>query len=339
MSVVVDLAREGSTAPVRIVMLPPAYAAPEDFVEAGFVSAVRARGLAIDLVFADLQARHVTDDSLTAQVWELITPARAKNTRVWLGGISLGGYGVWEVARRYPKHFAAVVPVCGGIYWPYAPERGWLPPQERAQGERAFSPLPEHPLEPELPEEYARALGKTPVWMFHGADDPVVSPRQSEIMFEAIKEEHGDVRLWEYAGWQHNVWEKAYAEPGLPTWLLAHRLSEVTPVYAEKTLVPVHPVPVRLNPAVYDAYAGDYVSAGVLEVTIFRQGDGLFARNHVGQVSELLPETATTFFYPHGGASRLAFQKTPGGAVKGILFRDDRHEEVWDRRDTPERGR
>ncbi len=47
--------------------------------------------------------------------------------------------------------------------------------------------------------------------MFHGLDDPVVAPKQSEIMFEAIKAEHGDVRLWEYAGWQHNVWEKAYA--------------------------------------------------------------------------------------------------------------------------------
>lgn len=233
--------------------------------------------------------------------------------RVYLTGISLGGYGVWEVARRYPHRFAAVVPVCGGIYWPYEPDRR---------------------SDADLPEDYARALGRTPVWMFHGADDPVVLPRQSEVMFDAIKAAHGDVRLWEYAGWQHNVWEKAYAEPELPRWLLAHRLSEVpaSPVFAERLLVPVHPVPVKLNPAVYDAYVGEYTDAGVVVATIFRQGDQLFSRNRFDQVTELLPESATSFFYPHGGATRILFQKTPAGVVKGILFSDDRHQEVWDKR-------
>jgi pimeloyl-ACP methyl ester carboxylesterase len=106
-SVVVDLAREGSTAPVRIVMLTPAYACAADFVAAGFASAVRTRGLAIDLVFAELEARHVTDDSLTAQVWELITPV-ASPTRVWLGGISLGGYLALCAAQSDPGALAGL---------------------------------------------------------------------------------------------------------------------------------------------------------------------------------------------------------------------------------------
>ena len=108
MSVVLDLARTGSAAGVRIVMLPPAYAAAGDFVRAGFVSAVRARGLAIDLVFAGLEARHVTDDSLTAQVWELIDPTRVHGTRVWLGGISLGGYIALCAAQSDPGALAGL---------------------------------------------------------------------------------------------------------------------------------------------------------------------------------------------------------------------------------------
>jgi hypothetical protein len=116
--------------------------------------------------------------------------------------------------------------------------------------------------------------------------------------------------------------------------LLAHRLAEVpaSPVFAEKILVPVHPVPVKVNPAIYDAYVGEYFDTGVLQVTIYRQGDQLFSRNHLGQVNELLPETPTTFFYSHGGASRFVFQKSASGSVKSILFYDDRHEEAWERR-------
>ncbi len=107
MSVVVDLARQGSTAPVRIVMLTPAYATADDFVEAGFSRAVRSRGLALDLVFAELKAQHVTDDSLTAQVWELIPRASAAS-QVWLGGISLGGYLALCAAQANPGALAGL---------------------------------------------------------------------------------------------------------------------------------------------------------------------------------------------------------------------------------------
>jgi pimeloyl-ACP methyl ester carboxylesterase len=100
-SAIIDLARAGSSAAVRIVMLPPAYAVAADFVTAGFVTAVRGRGLAIDLVFADLEARHLTDGSLTGQVWDLIRPVHGQ-ARVWLGGISLGGYVALAAAQADP---------------------------------------------------------------------------------------------------------------------------------------------------------------------------------------------------------------------------------------------
>ncbi len=234
--------------------------------------------------------------------------------RVILTGISLGGYGVWEIARTYPHRFAALVPVCGGVFWSYRPER-WREVDT-------------------LPAEYARAVGRTPTWIFHGSDDPVVKPQQSVLMFQALKAEGGDVRFWEYAGIKHNVWDRAYAEPQLPRWLLAQRLSAIPRLAAaaEQILVPVHPVPAKVDPGVYSAYVGEYEDQGVVIETVFRQGDRLMARNQTGDVAELLPESAATFFYPTGGTRRLTFERDAVGRVTGIRFRDDRHEEFWERK-------
>ncbi|HZZ37840.1 MAG TPA: prolyl oligopeptidase family serine peptidase [Acidobacteriaceae bacterium] len=234
--------------------------------------------------------------------------------RVTLTGLSLGGYGVWEMARAYPHRFAALVPVCGGVFWSYQPER-WREANT-------------------LPAEYARAVGRTPVWMFHGSDDPIVSPRQSRLLYEALKAERGDVRFWEYAGIKHNVWDRAYAEPQLPRWLLAQRLSAIPRLSpaAEQILVPIHPVPAKVDPGMYSAYVGEYEDQGEVVATVFRLGDRLFARNPIGDVAELLPESATTFFYPTGGTRRLTFERDTEGRVTGIRFRDDRHEEFWERK-------
>ena len=234
--------------------------------------------------------------------------------RTYLSGLSLGGYGVWEIAKTYPHRFAALVPVCGGVFWSYRPDR-WREVNS-------------------LPAEYARAVGRTPVWMFHGADDPVVSPRQSQLMFDALKASGGDVRYWAYAGVKHQVWDRAYAEPQLPRWLLAQRLSTVARLApaAEEVLVPVHPVPAVVDPSVYNNYAGDYEDQNVVIATISRQGNKLMIRNQIGETTELLPESATTFFYPTGGTRRLTFERDAEGRVTGISFRDDRHEEFWERR-------
>ena len=90
----------------------------------------------------------------------------------------------------------------GGVFWSYEPDR-W---QEASV----------------LPAEYARAVGRTPVWLFHGSLDNVVAPRQSELMFDAFKAAGGNIRLWIYQGLKHDCWTRAYDEPELPRWLLAH---------------------------------------------------------------------------------------------------------------------
>jgi hypothetical protein len=234
--------------------------------------------------------------------------------RLYLTGLSLGGYGTWEIAKNWPHHFAAIVPVCGGVFWSYQADR-WREVNT-------------------LPEEYARVVGRTPTWIFHGGDDPVVVVRQSQLMFQALKAEGGDVRFWEYAGVKHNVWDRAYAEQQLPRWLLAQRLSTISKLSpaAEEIVVPLHPVPAIIDYSLYNLYAGEYEDQGAVVATVYRDGNKLMEKNQIGETTELLPETTTAFFYPTGGPRRLTFERDQEGHISGIRFSDDRHEEFWERK-------
>lgn len=235
--------------------------------------------------------------------------------RTYLTGLSLGGYGAWELARQHPQRWAAIAVAAGGVFWSYAPER-W---------QQAGT----------LPAQYARPLSRTPVWMFHGAQDNVVVPRQSELMFEAFKAVGGHVRLWIYQGLRHDCWDRAFNEPELPRWLLAHRLnSKPEPSFAEQLSIPMHPAAIKLSNTQVDAYVGEYRdSAGHLAVNIIRQGDRIYQKDMHGDIDELAAETPSTFFYPNGRTvSRLIFERDSQGRVVGALFRDDRHEERWEKK-------
>jgi predicted peptidase len=71
----------------------------------------------------------------------------------------------------------------------------------------------------------AQAVGKTPVWVFHGAKDNAVDPNESRRMVETIKALGGDVRYTEYPDVGHGAWVPAYADPELATWLFAQALT------------------------------------------------------------------------------------------------------------------
>lgn len=238
----------------------------------------------------------------------------ADPARTYLTGLSLGGYGTWELARAYPTRWAAVAIAAGGIFWSYAPER-W---RQSAT----------------LPGEYARALGRTPVWLFHGSDDNVVSPRESELMFEAFKASGGHIRLWVYQGLRHDCWTRAFNEPELPRWLLVHRRGQQEAPAAERLVIPLHPPAIHLTPAQLESFAGDYHDAhGLLAVTVFRQGDQLYQKDLHGAISELAAESLNTLFYPNGSSvSRVLVDRDPQGKVTALVFHDDRHEERWERR-------
>ena len=248
--------------------------------------------------------------------------------RTYLTGLSLGGYGAWELARREPERWAAIFIAASGVFWSYDPER-WQQVDT-------------------LPEEYARPLIHTPIWLFHGVEDNVVVPRQSELMFDALKAAGGHVRLWLYQGLHHDCWTRAYNEPELPHWLLAHRLSrppapnavapanpepDLTP-FAERIVVPLHPAAVKLPMPVLDRFVGDYRDLhGGPEAIIIRQGETLYLKNRQGETDELAAESPAEFFYPFGNpATRIVFEHDAQGRVTAAILHDDRHEERWEKR-------
>ena len=110
--------------------------------------------------------------------------------RVYLTGLSLGGFGSFSFAAKFPKMWAAVVPICGG-----------------GQPDKAA------------------AMSRLPFWVWHGADDKAVPPDMSRKMVEALKAAGAkEVKYTEVPGVGHNSWDNAYASDELWTWLLAHRL-------------------------------------------------------------------------------------------------------------------
>jgi hypothetical protein len=156
-------------------------------------------------------------------------------------------------------------------------------------------------------------------------------------MYEALKSNGGRVRLWVYQGLRHDCWTRAYNEPELPRWLLSHvnkTPHPELPPYAERQMIPLHPPAIRLNAAALDALLGEYRdSAGHTVATLFRQGEQLYEKSPQGDLFDLAAETQTIFFYPNGSSlSRLTFERDNEGRVLGAIFRDDRHEERWERR-------
>ena len=129
--------------------------------------------------------------------------------RTYLTGLSMGGYGTWEMALRAPGRFAALVPVCGGLVHPRRPSMG-------VSGiDGVADPY----------ATVANRLKGTPIWQFHGAKDDVVSPDYSRQMDAALKAVGArDARLTIFPEANHNSWDPAYSQtPGLWTWLFAQK--------------------------------------------------------------------------------------------------------------------
>jgi predicted peptidase len=112
--------------------------------------------------------------------------------RVYVAGLSMGGYAVWDCVTRFPDRFAAGVACCGG-------------------GDE---------------NTVTAAVARVPVWAFHSADDTVVPVVRSRNMIAAMKKMGGNPKYTEFQGLGHASWDKAYSEPGLYDWLFAQRLSK-----------------------------------------------------------------------------------------------------------------
>ncbi len=111
---------------------------------------------------------------------------RVNPDKVYLTGLSMGGYGTWDLATEYPNEFAAIAPVCGGG----DTSKAWR-------------------------------LRHVPVWCFHGAQDNVVPLILSEQMVSAVKKHNPAVRFTVYPDANHDSWTATYNNDSFYTWLLA----------------------------------------------------------------------------------------------------------------------
>ncbi len=106
--------------------------------------------------------------------------------RIYLSGLSMGGYGTWQLAMEHPEEFAAIAPVCAG-------------------GDTSNT----------------WKIHNIPVWAFHGADDDVVLPVYGRNMTAAASRYNKNVRFTLYQNTNHNSWDTTYRNDSLYTWLLA----------------------------------------------------------------------------------------------------------------------
>jgi pimeloyl-ACP methyl ester carboxylesterase len=134
---IVEAASAGRVAPTRVAMLSAAFTGPSDFVRNGFVRAVRERSLEVDLVFAGFSLEHVIDGSVFTRLREeIIVPAHALGRRLWLGGISLGGYLALGCAERHPRELAGLC-----LLAPYLGSHLVTGEIERARGVEGWRPV------------------------------------------------------------------------------------------------------------------------------------------------------------------------------------------------------
>lgn len=126
-------------------------------------------------------------EALKGLLDEIKSKYNVDKSRVYLTGMSMGGFGTWALAAKYPDDFAAIAPVCGG-------------------GEVRLA---------------MNGLYKMPVWVFHGAKDNVIPLQRSQEMVDEIKKKGGDVKFTIYPDLDHNCWEAAYNNEELYKWFLS----------------------------------------------------------------------------------------------------------------------
>ena len=130
-------------------------------------------------------------DNLSRLVSEIETNYRIDKRRIYLTGLSMGGYGTWSLAASDPSRFAAIAPICGG---------GNL--------------------------RDAGSIKDIPTWVFHGARDKVVPVSESKQMVQAIRAAGGEPEFTIYPKAGHDSWTASYENPDLYQWFLKHQLPE-----------------------------------------------------------------------------------------------------------------
>jgi predicted peptidase len=125
---------------------------------------------------------------LLALLDEIASNYKVDRDRVYVSGLSMGGFGTWELAASAPDRLAAIAPICGGG------EKFWV-----------------------------QQIAQLPVWAFHGAKDTVVPPDRSQQMVDELKRLGGQPKLTIYPEAGHDSWTETYDNPEFYQWLLEQR--------------------------------------------------------------------------------------------------------------------
>ena len=119
-------------------------------------------------------------------LFKLIDSLPIDTNRIYITGLSMGGFGTWDAIARYPNLFAAAVPICGGADLKTAP-----------------------------------LLKNIPIWVFHGAVDKLVSVERSRKMVQELKKYNNQIIYTEYPNTGHFAWVKAYSNKELWKWMFS----------------------------------------------------------------------------------------------------------------------
>lgn len=125
---------------------------------------------------------------LTALIDEIVKTYKIDEDRIYVSGLSMGGFGTWRLAAYTPERFAAIAPICGGgeVYW-------------------------------------TRRFPHLPTWVFHGAKDEAVPLERSQQMVDAMKKNGGEPKFTIYPEAGHDSWTETYNNPEFYEWLLAQK--------------------------------------------------------------------------------------------------------------------
>ena len=134
-------------------------------------------------------------DALNVLLNDIVKKFKVDEDRIYVTGLSMGGYGTWALALKYPHCFAAIAPICG-----------------------AGNPV------------LARTIKHLPTWVFHGAKDQVVPIKHAQDMVDALKKVGGNVKFTIYPEAGHDSWTETYNNPELYKWFLKQnrRKNELT---------------------------------------------------------------------------------------------------------------
>lgn len=130
-------------------------------------------------------------ETIFALIQKIANDYRVDKNRIYLTGLSMGGWGTWDLAMAHPHYFAAIAPVCGRVNRNY--------PMRAAE------------------------IKELPVWVFHGAADDVVPILESARMVKALKDCGNDARFTIYPLAGHDSWTDTYNNPDLYEWFLSNR--------------------------------------------------------------------------------------------------------------------